>query len=512
MILVILAAAPQSILAQEKPGTDAADPLWATENLPTGAVFRYGAIDRNPAAIGIFELKFSPDGKLIAARDRRQNIRILDIELQERIALLPTQISRDFQFSPDNKFVVLATQSGTQIWSLAEQEKVRDVGQAGYKLAFASDPQQLVVASKGGVYRNPWPLPSTPAFVQSGLEGRASLPAGISQDGRMVAFQDGGRLEILDTVSGATIDPPRNVVPRQVRFSPNGYLMADMKYGESKLKIFDLRDTKKYQYVLSDKRRIVNAVFSNDSRFLYTSNYDNSIVIWDMVTMKQVERIEAHGSRIYALAASPNRLLSLASGAAGPTDRSVILWDFLDRIFPPIESVDAIDLDVAWVDLKSNDPKVSLSATNQFFHALQHEPRATTGLIATGLGLESVGDNEVAKKLIRDLDARQYKVRENATTMLTLMVEQARPLLERRVADSSQESKWRIQKILRVDRKKPSISTGEGRREHRIVLALELDGSADSIKLLEEIVAKSSNFNLVEISKQAIDRLARAAG
>ena len=79
-------------------------------------------------------------------------------------------------------------------------------------------------------------------------------------------------------------------------------------------------------------------------------------------------------------------------------------------------------------------------------------------------------------------------------------------MLERRLGTSSQEAKWRINRILRTDRLRPEILTVSGRRGHRIILALELCGTAAAADALELVSKHSSNQNLVNLAKDAIRR------
>jgi len=512
LILAALLAFSPSLLAQTKDTQKTApqkpsDTLWQTEDLPRDAVFRYGSTSRNPKAIGIYALRFSHDGKLLAARDKSQSIRVLDLENQELVAVLRNQTSLDFLISPDKQFVIASDRKQTRFWSIADREIVREVKKPGYKLALSANPTELVIVGKGTVSRYSWPLPSKPKDVSTKLNGRTVLPAGVSTDGGIAIFHNGGTVELLDTVTGELIEPAPKVVPKRAIVSPDGNLLAEINYGDSKLMIFDLRNAAKYQYVVKDKRRVVTAAFSNDSRFLYTSNYDNSIVIWDLVTMKQVDRVTGHKSRIHALASEPNKLLHLASGSSG-TDRSVIFWDFRNRLFPPLKDPGEMDFQSIWEQLGSDDVKKSLAATNRLVHALQTETEVWNQL-TENLGLNQPNGTAKASQLLKDLDDRKYEVREKATAGLRAMVEQIRPLLEQKMLEASQEAKWRISRILRIDKLKPDISSAPGRRRHRIVLALELCGSAEAVELLKRIVLESPSQPTVQSAKAALVRLSR---
>jgi WD40 repeat protein len=521
LMLGLIFVSGQKLSAQEKTARNKAEQakadaaktpaeanLWITENLPDSAVWRYGATDRNPKAIGIYALCFSSDGNLLAARDKRQNIRLLNIAEQKLQAIMPTENVLDLTFSPDDKCVVSGGRQQAEVWNVEDGSFVREISQPSFRVARTLDPPQLILVGKGIVQRYPWPLPSKPSRKQSGLVGNTILPSGLSADGRVIGFHNGRKLELLDSKTGELIEPP-SVVPRKAVVSPNHQLMADLKFGNNTIKVFDLRDAKKYYWSFTHGHRIVTATFSNDSRFLFTSHYDNSIVIWDLVTMKQIDRLKGHAARVHTLAAPP-QLFCLASGSSGSSDRSIIYWDFRDRLFPEVEGQADFLLDRVWTQLGSEDSKVSLAATNQLYRALQRDESLLED-VARRLGINSDEQDAVAERWIKDLDDRKYQVREKATAMLKQRVDQIRPVLERELQDCSQEAKWRIRKVLAVDRLQPGVTTESGRREHRVVLAIEMLGNENAMETLGQFLGSESRQTLISESKAAIDRLGISA-
>jgi len=83
-------------------------------------------------------------------------------------------------------------------------------------------------------------------------------------------------------------------------------------------------------------------------------------------------------------------------------------------------------------------------------------------------------------------------------------------MLESQLENSSQEAKWRINRILDHDRLKPVIATASGRRSHRIILALELCGNDAAVDTLQMIGTKSANQSMVGMANAAIERLSAA--
>ena len=507
VLWLALLLVPAELAAQEKPDPgESADKMWFTEGLPSNAVVRYGALGRSTSSIGIYALQFSHDGKLLAARDRGHAIRILDLEKQEMVCKLPTPSSSDFAFSPDNKFIVTGNRNESQIWSIEKAEAVRDQKHAGYRIASSTETNDLVLVGSGKVSRYRWPLPSKPVSVEPSLTGR-KIVIGLSQNGKFVVFHNGRNVEILDTTTGQPILPAPPLVPRRAIVSPNGNLLGELNR-DDKLNLFDLRNAKKYRYILQSDSRLYTATFSADNRFLYTAHYDKSIIVWDLVTMQKITRVAGHANEIQTLASHPQRMLALASGASGSVDRSVIYWELRERVFPPIEDLSDFDLDVVWYDLASEEAKVSLAATNILYQKMQQDPEVIDELTAK-LGLDAGSDDRMARGLIDNLDDRKYQVREKATSSLKSMVDQIRPLLEKELELGSQEARWRILEVLKMDHEKPSTLTKDGRRKHRVVLALELCGTSGTKGLLSRISSSVVDKNIVELANEALQRLAK---
>ena len=497
-------AAGASLWAQQSGSRyNSGDDLWIQNQLPKGAYARYGAMGRNPNAIGIELLRFSNNGKFLAAKDQRDSIRILDLENKTLAAVLRTESHRDFVFTPDDKFIAVGNRKEVQIWDIEKQKDVRTIAQPGYLLAASSSTSELLIANRGKLFRYRWPLPSEPATLQTTLNGIIQ-PAGLSSDGSLVLFHNGSQSELFKTDSGIPVDNADGIIVRQSTFSKDSTRLAVFAIGNQQLDYLDLRNAKKYRYDLREGKRFYAAAFSIDNRFLFTSNLDNQIVVWDLVTKSVVARVTGHDSKIAALAVPNTGLLRLASGASGVHDRSVIFWDLRDRIFPPIEVLGEFDLDAIWKDLGSRDAKKSLTATNLLFRSLREEPSRNAMLVAK-LPLSKVDD--AVPRLIAELDSPKFRVRENAMESLLEMVELIRPQLERRLEDSSQEAKWRIQNVLKSREEKPLDLNENDRRLNRTILALELCADEESKKTLRLLAEFCQAKNVVDEARSALRRL-----
>ena len=446
--------------------------LWSQENLPKYAVWRYGATDRNQNAIGIFDIRFSHNGKLLAARDRRQNIRVLDLEKRRLQTVIPTTIVKDLIFCPGDKFIAVGKRRETEIWNVQSGELERELKQPGYKLAATANPAHLFIAGKGKMDRLSWPLPSTTKPFLTSLSGQSIRPIGISNSGSMVAFRNAGQVEVLDAESGDSFQF-QNGTSSQILIAPDGQLVADLKYGTNTMVLADLRNPKKYSWELKDQQRFVTATFSKDSRFLYSSNFENEIVIWDLVTMKEFHRFKAHNARINALA-TPDEMFCLASGASGASDRSVVYWNFRELILPKLQEARDFDFTESWQQLGSDDPRIALSATSKLYYAAVENAQFRRDIEAK---IDSGNDLENGKnwrRLINRLDDKEFAVRESATKKILIGGPELKEFLSSEIENASQEAKWRMMRLLTDSKNKAEISFFAGRLKRRNELLQDL--------------------------------------
>ena len=482
----------------EDPVTD----LWAND-LPAGAIARYGATDRNPEAVGVMGLSYSNGGELLAIQDQRQQIRILNLKTRELVAVLPTETHRDFVFSADDKSIVVGERKSIHVWDIESEKHVRKIDQSGYHIAFNRDGDEFTAVSPGEVNQYRWPLPSKPKQFLTTLTSGTIYPVGLSPDGRFALFHNGRQGELLDTKTGRPVRGSAGMICRNSAFSKDSTQLVVFNQGLQTMTYYDLRNAKHYNTKIADRRRFNTATFSSDGRFLYTGNYNNEIVIWDLLTKTVMDRMIGHSSRVNSIAADRG-LLQFASGASAIGDRSVIFWDLKQRFFPDAEMIGELDWDALWNDLGSDELKRSLDATQRLYQTMRQDPNIFATLESKLDLVEASGDIDA---LLRQLDDEKFSTREEATRKLRLMVSEIRPQLEKFIENSSQESKWRILKMLRGGVGKPSSSSVEGRRDARIVLALELCGDERSMETLRRIANFSSSSNAISEANAAILRL-----
>lgn len=502
--IVILGGAVGLLSAQQQPVGSPQMDLWDRDALPEGAIARYGATDRNPDAVGAMGLRYSNNGKLLAIKDHRQQIRILDFEDRELLGVLPTGSHRDFVFTPDDLMIAVGDRKSIRFWDITSKKEVRQIDQTGYCLASNSGRQQLFASGRGEVLRYSWPLLSAPERFKTKLDRGTIVPVALSHDGKLAFFHNLRQSELLDTETGEPVPNTALKGCQKAVFSGDSKQIATFNPGLTQLGYFDLRNAQKYRYTILDGQRISTAAFSLDGRFLYSGNFANQIIVWDLLTRTEIARVEGHAAAVTAIAASPTGLLRLVSGASAIRDRSVIFWDLKSRLFPEEKLVGELNWPQLWKDLGSDHAETSLGATRRLSQALREDSAHHETLVSMMQLVKSDGNVD---HLVSQLDAATYAAREKATAQLRLMLREIRPQLQRHMQDASQEAKWRIRKILKAVTTKPGSLTVAGRRAARIVFALELLGNREAVATLRLISQFSDQAVAVEEALAAEARL-----
>ena len=483
--------------------------LWDHGPLPKGVIAKYGSTDRHSSdAVGVFDLRYSNDGKLLAIKADRANMRILNVEERELVAMLPYTKPSDFKFTPDDQSIVIGERKSFAIWDIESQKEIQKIDQPAYKLAFNHAGDEFTSMGIGKAFRSRWPLKGEPKRFDSSLTRGTILPAGLSPDGRFALFHNGRQSELFDTTVGSPVEGTGKIIYRQSAFSNDSTQFVAFNQGLQAMVYYDLRNLADYQARLPDERRTTAVAFSNDGRFLFSGNYSSQIVLWDLLTMQEIGRFVGHNARVHTIAVEPNGFLKLASGSAGMPDRSVVFWDLRPIVFPDVEVVEDLDWDRLWRDLGSPEQLKSLNATRLLSQALRQNETVYADL-ESKLGLVNVvGDVD---ELLKRLDDPEFSVREDATKRLGMISRDILPQLESHLKNGSQEAKWRIKKMLDAKFGQRSSSSPEGRRNARIVLALELRSDENAVEQLQQIADLSSDENMVADAKAAIERISNAA-
>jgi WD40 repeat protein len=243
--------------------------------------------------------------------------------------------------------------------------------------------------------------------------------------------------------------------------------------------------------------------FAPDGRTLAVKGHDSSVHVWDVAAGKEMSPLKGHDGSVTALAFAPDGK-TLDSGAS---DTTILLWDLAAvsrELKPQAGELQAKEVEGLWADLAGDDAARALQgirklagAPAQAVPALRERLRPATAVDARKIG-----------KWIADLDSEEFAVRQRSEQELEKLGELAVPALTRLKAEPpSLESKRRAEQLL----EKVTVQTlsTEQLRLVRALEVLELAGTAEARRLLEELAKGAPGALPTREAQAALDRLAR---
>ena len=249
----------------------------------------------------------------------------------------------DLKFSPDGELLAVATSVGIWIYDTetysARSLITADKGKVT-AIAFSADSRRLAGGS-GHYTLSVWDVGSGKLLKTFGLEkSNPEVVAGLmrvasvafSPDGRsLMSFaRHGYALRVWDVQTGDLLKTfsDRTVQADAAAFSPNGQILAlggQDWMRHSTINLWDA-ETSERRRILAPPGQIVSMVFAPDSRALAAvAGYDDrDLYVWNVHTRARIHKLIGHTGSIYALAFSSNSRV-VAGGREG--DRSLRMWD-----------------------------------------------------------------------------------------------------------------------------------------------------------------------------------------
>lgn len=478
--------------------------------LPANAIWRFGDA---PDANGIYRLAYSPNGKLLATRNRQNIVSIYNVSTRKRLCEVEGHDNNwveTIDFSPDSKFFMTAAGPGekVKIWRAQTGKLESEIDTDGHAAYFSQTGSSIHVLGETHVETYSWP--GVQMTSQKKWKSGADNRTGMSRDGRIVVtFQTINRqvqrTQVIDleTKSKIQLDGPPGI-PKSVAISPNRTWVAISYHRDEKIRLWDLRDPHQKKYSLNKHDETVQSLsFSADSRFLLSSGWDERVVVWDLLTRQPISQFYGHTEHVNATAFSPLDM-TFASGASGTSDTSTIVWDLKKFLLRPEAAKTQLGFDHVWIRMGANSLNVSLDATTQFIAGGDEfldllEKRAGSMLEAKTAG----SFNE----WIKLLDHPEWAIREKAT--MQLLAIRGKADAELRLAfdeATSPEVKSRLSRILRKTFTQPRSNVEDVRRWGRIVFALEQINSQRTQALLQSIATGSVDLDVSLDAKDAFQR------
>ncbi len=479
------------------------------EPLPTGVIGRLGSPDS--AWSGVYVLRFSPDGKVLASRSLDDRIRFWSIDEGKVAATVPQQEDRikSMEFTRDSKSLVTTDGFNPgRIWNVADgslRETLKYGGKIvrvlpGDKLGLADQAKYLEQRDDG-------------EFSETRI-GSTSEPVALSLLGSHLAtFRPSSKpttsvplfLWDVQAVKQVAQLPGLQSPPIAADFSPQAtYLAAAGRY-ENHVMLWELGKNKAHQ-LNGHEKKVLAIHFSPSGRFLATAGMDKAICVWETATGKKLATLKGHQGNVCSLAFSRDER-RLATGASGRQDNSILIWDVAKFTtpgeVPPVRPA-GDDLVAIWDRLSDEDPESAYATVG----VLVKYPEATFELLREQLSphLRPAKQGQI-EDLILALDADSFVERTEAEEELIRLRVMADTLLNQTLAaTTSPEVRYRITRILNAESDVNSIPRSEKLRMSRVVHALSLIAGDEAKKLLQDI---STGHEALEVMRDAVGVLER---
>lgn len=506
--------------------------------------------ERSPAAGHggvIWCLALSPDGKTLAYPDRNA-VRLWDVPAGREAGTLPGH-HWSFTFSPDGHTLAggAGADGAINVWDVRGLRRIRrleiDVRKErfawarGDHVAFSPDGKTLAAAetsyAPGARSRRAVVRVWDPAMgkelrrlpVREAPDELRTVEAlSFSPDGQMLAAS--GRAEpkagmvllwdaetgreltaVGEAITSSLTAPPVHwsarstsiVSPRAV-FSPDGRLLAingGMKY----IPVWETATGLERCRLAGHEGPTACVVFSADGRTLASGGYDGVIRLWDVDESKELRRLTGHRGKAGGLAFTPGGRTLISAG----DDTTVLFWDVADvtRRKRPVVRLTAKEWDALWADLAGEDARKAHRAAAR----LSAAPGVTVAALKGRLRPFPTADGTRVAKLLLELDADEFSVREKASRELESRGETAHAAVERAraAANLSPELRRRLDHLLKRLRATPS---GDRLRDLRATEVLERIGTPEARQALEALARGAPEARLTLDAKSALGRLA----
>jgi WD40 repeat protein len=295
---------------------------------------------------GSRHMVYSPEGKFLAIATPRA-IELWDPATGKQVSFLREGSDASIAFSSDSKYLAAATKPRVRIWEVPSFKEMTSLPVHSCP-AFSPDGKILAsvqnkkLPKAPGADKPPAGGPDNADYIvlrqwPSGKEVR-SIKAPftridtitVSPDGERVAVAghdartDKYYLALWDLRTGTQLwGINPSVVLGHVAFSPDGKRLALITSYSKNVMVHDAATGKNLLMLTGHTREVVRMAFSPDRKTLATASWDNTVRLWDAQTGEQLRVVKGHSQVVTSIAFDPKGR-QLASACR---DGSVKLWD-----------------------------------------------------------------------------------------------------------------------------------------------------------------------------------------
>ncbi len=448
-------------------------------------------------------LRFSPGGKYLAYGDDPGNsfVALRQTATNEEVLWFPTcralHPSEGFAaaFSPDGSLFAFAE----GVWQATDVPHI---------LVWDADSGRELVRLKGCKVQ-PSALAISPdgkTLALAGWTDSLQIPGG-AWEAMLWDIENGKEPRRIKQYAAPRIR--RGELP-SLAYAPDGRLLAVVD-GNGGVAVWDVaagRD--RWQADSVEELVLAPAVFSPDGRLLAVASQlsgseEGKMRLWEVASGQVRREFADRFGPVLSLAFSPDgRVL-----AAGCQDTTILLWDAAGTQAGGAQlkkDLKADALDALWADLASADSAAADRAVAQLAAAPADAVPYLKRRVPPVEG-KTAGEAVIAR-LVADLDADDFDVREKAGRELADLGTAAGPVLRKSLAGEPPPELQRRAEELLAKLDKPDLSP-ETLRLRRAVEALERTGDPAARDILEALARGRSGADVTEDARAALKRLDR---
>lgn len=315
---------------------------------------------------------------------------------------------------------------------------------------------------------------------------------------------------LLDAKSGDLVRSfrPDATAPAQLVFTPDGRTLASGPSGAAALQIWDVatgKETAKVAMTRGDRAWHESAPFalSADGKYLAFAGKGTEIVLWELLTGKEVRRFPGHAKPVTCLAFAPDGKALVSGGG----DTTILVWPLGgdSKEAPAENGQGARPLAPFWDQLGAHDP----ATADRAFWALVAAEAKGVEFLQVRLRPARALDPARLPGLIADLGA--VDKRSAACVALKEFGARAEPALYQALRDQPRvEVRKEIELVLEAINEAPIAA--EELRGLRAVAILERIGSAAAVEVLQRLGEGDAAAALTQASQAAVSRLRTRQG
>jgi RNA polymerase sigma factor (sigma-70 family) len=470
---------------------------------------------------------FTPDGRLLTSGHSEAPLRVWEPITGKEGGPWEGKARNvcSMALTPDGKTLATGLYGGTiELWDAAACRPLRQMKTADrgfvWSVAFSPDGRTLATGGDDGKVRL-WDVADGKVAREWSADPRGLLSVAFSPDGGTLAASLGdGNLGLWDVATGKLrlrLEGHPEWSVASLAFSPDGKLLASITTmhsasTERALRLWDVKTGKELTHLPFGQQVGVHCIggwsvaFSPDGRTLATYDRSGTVSLWEVATGALRRRFHGHTGEIGHLAYSADgRTLASAS-----SDTTVLVWDVAGltaaercelpdpKAGPPLK---------LWEDLAAAD----CCRADRAIRLLAAAPVQALPLLRQRLQPVARPDAQRIKRLIADLDSKQFSVRDGAMKQLDELGDLAETALEQVLEGSpTLEVRLRIEGVL-ARCAATAVPAPERLRFLRALEVLERIGTAEARGILDSLAAGAAQSRLTRYAAASLQRLARRA-